>query len=67
MIGYTPNRFRYEVIMPNSPLRPVRTTAWKVQTWGDVTQEVHDFIQTASDPVLEIRIVTVDPLVGDEE
>lgn len=66
MIGYTPNRFRYEVIMPNNPLRPVRPAAWKVQTWGDVTQEVHDFIQTASDPVFEIRIVTVDPLVGDE-
>lgn len=66
MIGYTPDRFRYEVVFPNSPLRPYRP-AWEAMTWDEVVSRARDHILTAHDPVLEIRIIAIDPHIADQQ
>jgi hypothetical protein len=65
MIGYTPDRFRYEVVWPNSPLRPARPK-WEPLTWAEVTSRLYAIMEDGGDPVFEIRIVTIDPNIRDD-
>ena len=65
MIGYTPDRFRYEVVFPNSPLHPVRPK-WEALTWNELIPRLRTLLELAGDPVFEIRIVTIDPYIRDD-
>lgn len=66
MIGYTPNRFRYEVVWPNNPTRYSRPQ-WQVMTWDEVTAAIYALMENAGDPIFEIRIIPIDPNVPDTE
>lgn len=61
-IGWTPDRFRLEIWMPNCgiTMRPSRPPG--TYTWEQATEMAYRIMKDAGDPVLRITFITIDPM-----